>query len=1089
MDVMKKILSIFTAGLALLSVFSCVKDDELVYYDLSNATAPVIQKYEVGDDGVSVQFSPASFGFNDNMVKYALAIISVDGSAADEALSSSVKEGVVSVSNSTITKTLIAMGKEEGSVVNLTLALRASMPGASDYIQSGSTIDIQGFEIAKGNPWGDYTETSTWSLIGAISSVGMNWDGDILASMTSDGMMHVVRNVKLAASDQFKFRKDAAWGENFGAPGDVEPYVLTLETPIEATAGGKNLAVPEDGNYDVLLNLSDGTITISEAFQTYPGYDETSSWSVIGAIASFEMNWDKDIAMITDGTWHVAEGVVLTTDDQFKFRKDQAWGENFGAEGDVEPFVVALDTEYPAKGGGKNLAVPADGTYDLLVNPDEGLYMVVESLGGKSGLIGGDEPDEPDEPAATTYSIIGDFNEWNGDVDMTEESGVWTGYLNVTAEGGTTFKIRKDYDWAVSYGATEKNYTFYGDSNDVYKPEYGTAFAATATDAANVFVDAGFYKIVLDLTDENAPMMTVTNAETWSLIGDFNSWSGDVDMTEQDGVWTSPVTAITAGGLKIRHNHDWTLSVGGTMESLGVPFEAVSENGPNIAIPEDGNYIVVYDTNEGTITVSTVGWGVVGSINDWGGSLDTPMKAEADHSYLVARNVAVTASDEIKIRYNNDWAVNYGAATSLGHAVKAEKEGANIKPGIDGAVDVYFFERDEVIIVTEAGADVTYWGLVGTVNGWAHPDYIMHEDENGVLVYEGLAVTADDEIKIRQNEAWDVNRGGAFGSFGEAFAAEDGGANIKIGQAATINVAYNAAEETITVTGEYDMPENLWSVIGDFNGWAEDAYMTEVLPGIWVSNVLNLNANGWKIRYNNSWDVNRGAATAIEEQGAFVKAKANGDNITLEGSFKVVYNANNETIGTLSWGVIGSIASIGLNWDNDVPMNLGTDGKWYSFPVVLATGDEFKIRKDAAWDENRGGTFVAADEAFAVEAGGANIKVAEDGTYMLVYDPAEETITLSKQFWGMIGDFNEWGADVFMMPLGDGVWAAYGQAPTGGWKIRQGAGWDVNRGGTFAASGEAIAAEAGGANIDTGGVAIDVVYDSAAETITVTVQE
>ena len=87
--------------------------------------------------------------------------------------------------------------------------------------------------------------------------------------------------------------------------------------------------------------------------------------------------------MTTDGTWHVAEGVVLSKSDQFKFRKDCGWDTNIGATGDAEPFVVTLDEELPGTANGKNLAVPEDGTYDLLVNPEANLYKVVVSLGGK----------------------------------------------------------------------------------------------------------------------------------------------------------------------------------------------------------------------------------------------------------------------------------------------------------------------------------------------------------------------------------------------------------------------------------------------------------------------------------------------------------------------------------------------------------------------------------------------------------------------------------------------------------------------------------------------------------------------------------
>ena len=431
---MKKILSIISTGVLALMAASCVQED-LKTFDPSKATAPVLQSYTLDETGIVASFTPGSFnmGFNDKVpVNHTLVLLSADGKAVNKTVSATVDGGTITATASTINKLLLGMGYEEGASVSLELLIRAMLQGTVDNGSGNGCVDSQGHitgsfvvTLPKGNPWTEYTDVSPWGITGAIESVGFNWDKDIVMYMTPDGNKHVARNVKLGTSDQFKFRKDGGWTENFGAEGDVEPFVMSLDTEYPAAAGGKNLAVPADGNYDLLLDTQAGTFTLSEAFQTYPGYDENSEWSVIGAIASFEMNWDKDIAMITDGTWHVAEGVVLTKNDQFKFRKNQAWTDNFGAEGDVEPFVVSLDTEYPAAGGGKNLAVGEDGTYDLLVNPDAQLFKVVESLGGKSGLIGGDEP-EPEPEPVTGWNIIGLNGDWDNDVLATEDGGVWS---------------------------------------------------------------------------------------------------------------------------------------------------------------------------------------------------------------------------------------------------------------------------------------------------------------------------------------------------------------------------------------------------------------------------------------------------------------------------------------------------------------------------------------------------------------------------------------------------------------------------------------------------------------------------------------
>ena len=865
---MKKLFSIISAGLLLLSAVSCVQED-LTSFDPTQATAPVLGSYEIGEKAITATYTPGTFkmGFNEKMpVNHSLAIVSVDGNKVSKTLTSTAKDGTLSLTTVNLAKALIALGYPEGSTVNVELAVRASMQevardnGRNGHVDSEGRITINGFlvEIPEvvGSPYAEYTTNAQdtddkWSITGALSNYGISWDKDL--NMWTDGNGNFVAPaVKLAADDKFKFRKDQAWTVNMG--GDFSG----IDNEFSVSQDGPDIAVGAAGTYDIWFNSTAGTAWITEAYNPYPDYTEASNWGVTGALPKHGISWDGDIPMITDGSNHVALGVSLGVEDKFKFRQDAAWTVNLGGE------FGGLDNDFAVTQDGPDISVGIEGEYDIFVNPGAGTAKVVAATGAKaSSVIGGDEPVTP-PVVVTGWNIIGLNGDWDNDVLASEKDGVWTAYI--TAEGDTEFKWRKDAGWDENYGGT--------------LVELGQPFAAVAG-GDNIKIGAGFYKVVLNTNDLT---ITVSNGDVWSLIGDFNSWGGDVDMELVDGKWVSPETAITAGGLKIRHNHDWAENVGGTLAELGQPFDAVA-GGDNIAIPSDGTYIVTYDPSAQTITV-----------------------------------------------------------------VNAKKT---------------------------------------------------------------------------------------------------------------------------------------WSVIGVNDDWNTDVAMTEVMPGIWVSDMITVEKGGWKVRFDKGWDVNRGGATP-SKQGEFVKAVQGGDNVNLLGTFKVVYNANNETIGTLQWGVVGSIASIaGFSWNNDVPMNLGADGKWYSIPVYLTATDEIKVRENAGWDNNRGGDCAAVNEAFAVTNGGNNFKAPADGTYMVVYDPSAETITLSTQFWGVIGDFNSWGGDVFMMYDGAGKWAAYNQTITGGWKIRQGCGWDINRGGTYTA-GAAFPAAAGGDNINVSDKeTFSIIYDSVAETITI----
>ena len=862
---MKKIFSILFAGVMALTAVSCF-NEPLAVFDPADGTAPIMGLVDVGAKNITVAYTPGVFnlGFNEQMAPtHSLAIVSVDGKAVSRIITSK-NDGITLVAtNVNISKALTFFGYTDGQQIgSLDIVVRASIQdpskdnGRNGYLDSEKyTLSNFTVTLPQGSPYADYTEATTWSVIGDLSNYDISWNGDLEMFATEDGNHLVAKAVKLAAGDQFKFRKDQSWDVNMGGE------FTGLDSEFAVTQDGANIVVGADGTYDLWLDLSSNTASVTDAYLAYPDHKEASAWTVIGDLSNYDISWNGDLPMITDGKTHVAQGIKIAAGDQFKFRKDKSWDVNMGGE------FTGLGSEFAVTQDGANIVIGADGIYDLILDPN-GSATIVETLGGGvSGKIGGDEP-EPEPETVTGWNVIGANGDWENDIIATEKDGVWTAYI--TAPEATNFKWRKDAGWDENYGGVLVT--------------LGEPFAAVAG-GENINIEAGFWKTELNLTDEANPTITVSNGDVWSLIGAFNEWAGDVDMVLTDGKWVSPATKLS-GDFKIRHNHDWNENVGGVMEELGKAFAAVA-GGDNISV-EEGEYIVTYDPTAQTILV------------------------------------------------------------------------------------------------------------------------------------------------------------------------------------------------------EAAMPSNTWSVIGAFNGWSADAFMTEVAPGIWVSDMLEIKEEGWKVRFNHDWAVNRGGATPTAI-GEFVEGVPGGDNINLTGTFKVVYNALNGTIGTLGWGVTGSIAALpGIAWSNDVPMNLAPDGKWYSVPVALGDGDEIKIRFGAGWDQNFGGTATAADEAFAVTAGGDNIKAPAAGTYMVVYDPAASTVTLSTDFWGLIGEFNAWSADSFMLPAGDGKWYAYHLDISGGWKIRKTSGWDVNFGGVYAAAGEPIVGVPGGDNIAvTDATNFSVVFDEVAGTITV----
>lgn len=71
------------------------------------------------------------------------------------------------------------------------------------------------------------------------------------------------------------------------------------------------------------------------------------------------------------------------------------------------------------------------------------------------------------------------------------------------------------------------------------------------------------------------------------LIGDFNGWGADVEMTPSEDMltWTAELTVEEGQGWKFRCNNGWDINLGGTLDDL-VP------NGANLSCPAAGTYVV-----------------------------------------------------------------------------------------------------------------------------------------------------------------------------------------------------------------------------------------------------------------------------------------------------------------------------------------------------------------------------------------------------------------------------------------------------------------------------------------------------------------
>lgn len=189
--------------------------------------------------------------------------------------------------------------------------------------------------------------------------------------------------------------------------------------------------------------------------------------------------------------------------------------------------------------------------------------------------------------------FIGATDGWNNDelnrqrLETVAGDGVYTGYIYVADPNGwgIEFKFQKSLgDWGDDSQLNSNNVTAV--TGDFEKT--GDNFKASAGE--------GVYYVTYDMGNNTLNGLKVN---TMGLIGDFNSWGGDVEMTWNPTDYCYEVTdaPVNANGWKFRVNSDWVVNLGSndSVEPSTVLNDLVA-NGKNIGVA--GSTIKLYPTRK-----------------------------------------------------------------------------------------------------------------------------------------------------------------------------------------------------------------------------------------------------------------------------------------------------------------------------------------------------------------------------------------------------------------------------------------------------------------------------------------------------------
>lgn len=280
--------------------------------------------------------------------------------------------------------------------------------------------------------------------------------------------------------------------------------------------GSKNIEV-ESGIYRVVVNYKNKTIeTLKVESLGLIGDATPNGWA-----GQTNLDYDK-----VTNTWSIKTKMV---GGSYKFRLNDSWDWAIGANGIFGGSEPNYDFKKP------------DGDYKIILNTSVAPYSVnILSLAFPEVLYlpGSHQGWDP----ASAPQLIG-----NGE-------GYYEGYVNLSdKDGGNTCNWK--FTSAPNWGGTN-----YGQDVNVSNG------LSTDGGAGNIVLESGYYKVWADLSSLT---YGYTKINSLGLIGTFNSWSGDLELTynPQTNKWSVSNFEVADGDqFKARFDASWSSNLGANVD-------------------------------------------------------------------------------------------------------------------------------------------------------------------------------------------------------------------------------------------------------------------------------------------------------------------------------------------------------------------------------------------------------------------------------------------------------------------------------------------------------------------------------------------
>ena len=603
--------------------------------------------------------------------------------------------------------------------------------------------------------------------------------------------------------------------------------------------------------------------------------------------------------------------------------------------------------------------------------------------------------------------------------------------------------------------------------------------AVAGTELQSNVVKATFKSYVADV------LPTEKFDKVW-VIGDYCGWAHDktqflFDYTSSGNVYTGVVdfnkdgASAAANGFKLTgvagwdDTCNWGLEDNTTATAEAASLQLITGGGSqDIKCYSKRFYGFEYDKSAMVLKKS---WGadqigIIGLNGDW--ETDIVMEYNPKWTRFYA-DIEAPADTEMKFRADAGWDLNWGVDCAQGGgniAVAAGKYRVYFNPAT-GLIEFNAknFGTTEDTAANggttpepepEPGIEENRWGVVGTINSWGGtPDLYMNEVGENLYARMGVTVTADDQFKVRFNNGWDINYGGAGDvepyavTVGEEMTLVAGGKNLSA-PAGTYDIYFNIVDFKMWVMPEGETPGGVevkaLKIYGDVSAtgwtacyaWIWDAAGANYTGGNWPGEALSMEGNYyvWNVPASlMGATVNVIFSNGEGDQTVDITGVVLSDDVVITltdnagGKWNATINGEApvtpEPPAVKEYGLVGSLT--GWGGSPDIKFTDAGNGCYTLMGQPLTTEDSFKVRLYGQWvdTDNYGlataGTVNINEAITLVSSGGSgDMKVAVSGTYDLYFYPADFTLYVMTEGtapeietpavqYGLVGEFNGWG--------------------------------------------------------------------------------